>query len=171
MAKLYLDVDGVLGPFGAPVDLMHLEWGDFADASHNDTRFYLQLSPSMAKALWDVVDGDICWLTTWEANNWCNLKVAPSLEWCELPVLERKGTQKFSGYIEHYKGVWWKFGALREHDPKGKFVWIDDELDRRIKNESELAHWLNERDALAISPDPQVGITKAHIEQIREFFA
>lgn len=166
---IYLDVDGVLNaldPFRLSDHTPGAEtWPDFTehDVSLNEgggliQKFRLHLSQQMAAALWDVVDGDIIWHTTWnQGPPHSNKKISPLLGWPTLPYLP---------YKSWHRDSWWKLDVIREADLPEKFVWIDDDF----AYELEAQKWATEKGGLWIAPDPRVGITPDHIERIADYY-
>lgn len=158
---LFLDVDGVLSPFASDSDA----WDDFTDTP--GAGFELPLSRSMAAALAGL-DLESVWLTTWEHE--ANKVVAPALGWDPLEVIE-------SGTLKSSRRRWWKLAALdwwMAGHASRPFVWIDDDIrselapdpDRRLAR----YRWATSSSPfLLICPDRDVGITRAHIEEIKAF--
>ncbi len=158
MAKLFLDVDGVINAFS-----VHSEaWDDWttAPAHANGVAWSITWSPSMLEQL-HALGMDLIWTTSWMEFAPINLAGAinfghgkryltpidgkweyPTIIWKQLAV---------SGEVKHLNGE--------------KFVWIDDEM------EEQFILWAADHNGLAIKTDEDHGITKADLKRIAEFLA
>lgn len=158
-----LDVDGVLSPYGTA----NSAFDDWADPTHADVP--ISLSKTMANGLWDT-GISIEWLTSW--GDGANRIIGRHFNWPDLVVWGR--TQTPGGFrinAEHQLGWWkWRWAALRSRSGE-PFVWIDDELDERRAGDGRIDQWSAglRQPHLLISPQPSIGLTPDHIDQIREF--
>lgn len=157
---LYLDVDGVLAPFEiSPSKLT--EW-DFNYDFHSDEesgRFHLLLSQQMADAIM-ALGCDIRWLTTWCANkDHANPNVGARFDWPRLPVCHKERLSDDFWKVRHIK---------RELDqPGSRVIWIDDSA-RSLIYPFEPGELDPHSRLLTIIPDSNVGVTRAHIDQISQ---
>lgn len=147
---LFLDVDGVLSPLRGP----STAWDDWEEVPFNE--YYLLLSRDMADAI-DELSVRIVWLTTW--RDLANSHICSWLD-CEDQAVVVGG-----GEIEP---AVWKAGAVRDHvlDGGGPFVWIDDNLDDMVRLIEPAL--VNHRHLL-LQPDPYVGLTRSHLDQVERF--
>ncbi|WP_425307330.1 HAD domain-containing protein [Ammonicoccus fulvus] len=147
---LFLDVDGVLIPFGRS-DIP--TFGDNPDAAHPLlTRVDPALGPRLAALPLDLV-----WATTWEED--ANDLIAPRLGLGRLPVVE---------WIDADPpvGVHWKTASLVEAAGSRPFAWIDDELTGRDQQ------WIDARhpaSVLLLKSRPDVGLTFDQLEEIADW--
>lgn len=159
--SLYLDVDGVVCPFGAADNT---PWGsvwNYAFAGMLEVAY----APELVEALNGLVGipGLRCvWLTSWEELAPGVLCPATGIDGAEWPVLTADGAGTGSD--------WWKLEALQsdlEASGTDRIIWADDQL----AFESQAQAWariLGGR-ALLVSPDPRRGLTPLDIEAIRGF--
>jgi len=155
VARLYLDVDGVLCPFVTPlVD----EFGDWqvVPGSH-DTPW----SPTLASMI-DELEAQRVWLTSWEYG--ANERLCPLFSWPEQLVLEHRPGS-----------LWWKLDALVQHHPRGvPFIWVDDEMDVRREEIGKIfSDSVTSLDApyLLISTRSNQGLTRANLTSVAAFLA
>ena len=160
---LYLDVDGVVCPFGATGKTPWDSGWRLANAG--------MLEVAYAGALVDGLNGlaglpglRCVWLTSWEDMAAEYLCPAIGLDGGHWPCLTAAG----AGTGE----TWWKLAALQEdlaaNTPDG-MVWIDDQL----RYEQEALAWaafLGPR-ILMVSPDPRRGISPAELAAVSTFAA
>lgn len=160
-ATLYLDVDGVLCPFGpeGPSD-----WGtDFVHAAIGLTGVHY--APGLVEELNRLSHRPgvrFVWLTSWEDMAPQYLCRAIGLDGRHWPVL-RCGEQ--NGIHE-----WWKLEAIQrdiERYSPVRAVWIDDQLGF----EEAAGAWTSMVGSgiLAISPEPRRGISRAELRRIKAF--
>lgn len=162
---LFLDVDGCLNVFGFKPQN---EWGDQFQVNISMSEgqtFSHKLSKNLGAALVEL-PVEIIWLTTWTHDAWKigkeigledNYKVLDPKEMFEPGKL-------FFGNWKHKCLI----KQLKE-DPRD-FIWIDDDaiyhfLGTDAENEADT---LDVR-SLFITPDNSCGISRAHIEEIKEF--
>jgi hypothetical protein len=158
---LYLDVDGVVCPFGASGKT---PWGSgwsLANAGMLEVAFAGELVDGLNRLA--RLPGLRCvWLTSWEDMAPQYLCPAIGLAGGRWSWLTAAGVGSGDG--------WWKLTALQEDlhtsTPDG-IVWIDDQL--RYEREAQAwAAFLGAR-ILVISPDPRVGISPAELEAVTAF--
>jgi hypothetical protein len=158
---LYIDVDGVICPFGPEGDS---GWGSgwqYSDAGLLPVAY----APELVDGLNGIaaMAGVRCvWLTSWEELAPQYLCPATSLDGARWPYLTAAGAGSGAG--------WWKLRAIQddvENTSPEAVAWIDDQL----MFEAEAQAWarLLGRRILALSPDPRRGISPAELEQIRSF--
>lgn len=159
--SLYLDVDGVVSPFGP---LGNTDWGSdwqYANAGILEVMFAAELVEELNQ-LSRLRGVRFVWLTSWEGLAPKFLCPAIGLDGQQWPVLSRADWDR--GH------EWWKLEAIQrdiEVSVPGRIVWIDDQLDY----EGSAGAWieiLGER-MLGISPDPRRGLSRADIAAIRAF--
>ncbi|KIS27497.1 hypothetical protein TV39_10520 [Arthrobacter sp. SPG23] len=159
--SLYLDVDGVICPFGAAGAT---DWGSpwrTSDAGLLEVTYAGELVESLNALA--VTPGLRCvWLTSWEEMAPDYLCPAIGLAGREWPVLASDGLGGGGG--------WWKLQALQrdiEASAPDRAVWIDDQLDF----EAEARAWASVlgRRLLLISPHPRRGLSRAELEAVRAF--
>jgi hypothetical protein len=153
---IYLDFDGVLNPWpytpGANLDYdfdRHLRYGPYA----------VRVSTAMIDDLVKVAaesGAQIVWCSTWclvpEDTAWLRANVL------DVPALPLR--KRMSSYGNHFKWDGQEAHYL-EHSDGDRFVWIDDEAlpyeeDRGVSG-------------LYIAPEGDVGLTKEHMKQIKEW--
>lgn len=158
---LYLDVDGVVCPFGASGKT---PWGSswsLANAGMLEVAFAGELVDGLNRLA--RLPGLRCvWLTSWEDMAPQYLCPAIGLAGVRWSWLTAAGAGSGDG--------WWKLTALQQDldtsTPDG-IVWIDDQL--RYEREAQAwAAFLGER-ILVISPDPRMGISPAELEAVTAF--
>lgn len=158
---LYLDVDGVVCPFG-PEGASG--WGSswqYADAGLLPVAY----APELVDGLNGIaaMAGVRCvWLTSWEDLAPQYLCPAIGLDGERWPCLTAAGTGTGAG--------WWKLRAIQddvEASSPESVAWIDDQL----AFEAEAQSWTTVmgRRILALSPDPRRGISPAELDRIRSF--
>lgn len=158
---LYLDVDGVVCPFGATGKT---PWGSgwiLANAGVLEVAYAGQLVDGLN---WlSRLPGVRCvWLTSWEEMAAEYLCPAIGLAGGHWPCLTADGAGTGEG--------WWKLAALQEdlvaNAPDG-IVWIDDQL----RYEQEALAWAGflGRRILTVSPDPRRGISPAELAAVGAF--
>lgn len=160
-ATLYLDVDGVINPYGAQG---RTGWGSdwaLADAGILDVAF----APELVRRLNALAARSALrcvWLTTWE-------RMAPELL-CPAIMLDGGAWPVLSGARRDHGGSWWKLDAIRRdvaRHPADRLVWLDDQLD----HEPQALAWAEAWGArmLHISPDPRCGLTPRHLDAVEAF--
>lgn len=104
------------------------------------------------------------WLTSWEEQAPQLLAPAIGLDAAGWDVLH--GVEN----DDPMNGYWWKLDALCEdlarHRPD-RFIWFDD----GIASDPATLHWLagTEVPHLVIAPEIDQGLTRAHVDAVREF--
>ncbi|MET3206107.1 MULTISPECIES: HAD domain-containing protein [unclassified Arthrobacter] len=158
---LYLDVDGVVCPFGATGDT---PWGTgwrLANAGLLEVAYAGQLVDGLNQ-LSRAPGVRFVWLTSWEDMAAEYLCPAIGLAGSRWPCLTAEGGGTGEG--------WWKLAALQEDlaasDPDG-IVWIDDQL-RYEEQAMGWAAFLGPR-ILTVSPDPRRGISPAELAAVSAF--
>lgn len=160
--NIYIDVDGVINAFGPnsrrkTLTGWHGEW-----STKKINSFPITWSHELIVKLHDLSKTKgvtIKWLTTWTNEAPEILCPGINLDGKNWPVVG-DGPQ----YSD--KHGWWKLAAIRD-DIKAsrpeKAIWIDDDL----RMEREAMWWICEnRNVLAISPEPSLGITSHEIKRI-----
>jgi hypothetical protein len=156
---LYLDVDGVVCPFG-PTGTS--PWGSawsVANAGMLEVAYAGELVAGL-NGLARLPGLRCVWLTSWEDMAPRYLCPALGLDGGRWPWLVAAGAGE----------GWWKLAALQEDvaatTPNG-IVWIDDQL----RYEQDAQAWADILGAriLAISPDPRRGISPAELAAVTGF--
>ena len=157
---IYLDVDGVINAVTkrAPTST---GWGEYARRKVNS--FAIMFAPDLVTALNELAARDdvtIKWLTTWEKDAAEDLSPALGINGQDWAVL--------TGDQEAWRGGdWWKLAAITadvEETAPEQFFWIDDDL----AGEAAALSWLDSRpEGAAITPNMRLGLTLAHIDEIR----
>lgn len=172
--KLYLDIDGVLNAAHN-----RLSWGDDGRRIGNAVgglsddgkplpperhrKFRMMWSDTLIQEL-NKLDVEIAFATTWRTDGRDSVAPLMGLNIPDNPfvLLPLNGTLSFPS-------INWKYDAMRERyavDNTERFIWIDDELSDLNWDSRVSAHFPH---ALLISPDPNVGISKNHIQRIKEY--
>ena len=172
--KLYLDIDGVLN-----ADFNHLSWGDVGrrvgtamgglsdDGKPLPPERHRKFRMMWNDALIQELNGlglEIAFATTWRTDARDSVAPLMGLEIDEDPFV----LLPLSGFLS-FPSIHWKYAAMRERyavDNTERFIWIDDELSDLNWDSRVSAHFPY---ALLISPDPNVGISKNHIQRIKEY--
>lgn len=149
-ATVYLDVDGVLLPTSHDAH-PDFEWRSAADGS--------RWAPEVVSDLAGL-PAEVVWLTTWQEE--ANTFLCPLFGWDPLPVCRRRP-----------EVIWWKFEALLRDHPGGPFVWIDDELDQRLTDNTTIRPRLDAIGTpyLLVSPAPRRGMDRVELQRVAEFLA
>lgn len=170
---IFLDVDGVLNPWLATRPQKW--WADYVkhDVNIRNTNYRVWRSQELGAALASL-DADIVWATTW--NEDANPEWAAKFGWEDKPVAHVHPTFHRIGMEHNNSGKLecvWQWFQDHEETP---FIWIDDmhgNYDRAWAAGEEEASVLRldapKFMALCITPDPHVGLTKDHIEQMEVF--
>ncbi|WP_411376298.1 HAD domain-containing protein [Arthrobacter sp. MPF02] len=158
---LYIDVDGVICPFGPQGTT---DWGSawcLADAGMLPVAYARELVDglnSLART-----DGVRCvWLTSWEELAPQYLCPAISLDGTWWPCLSGAGAGSGT--------AWWKLRAIQDHveaTMPDAVAWIDDQLAFEA-DAREWARFLGRR-ILSVSPDPRRGISRHELAAVRAF--
>lgn len=159
--SLYLDVDGVICPFGATGST---DWGSAWGRSAVGL-LEVSYAVELVTALNDLAgrpDLRFVWLTSWERMAPEFLCPAVGLAGQDWPVLANEGLGSGDS--------WWKLNAIQqdlETVPSERAVWIDDQLNFE-RAASAWAAFLGPR-LLLISPDPRRGLSRSELESVRAF--
>lgn len=160
-ATLYLDVDGVICPFGpAGTSAWGSEWCH-ADAGLLPVAYAQELVDGL-NSLAVAPDVTCIWLTSWEEMAAQYLCPAIGLEGGRWPCLTADGGNTGEG--------WWKLAALQEDLERSsaeRIVWIDDQL-RFEREAQDWARFLGAR-ILLVSPHPRLGISPAELASVNSF--
>jgi hypothetical protein len=158
---LYLDVDGVVCPFG-PAG--RNGWGTpwlRADAGLLPVAFARELVAGL-NSLAATAELRCVWLTSWEELAPQYLCPAIGLDGARWPHLTAEGAGSGPG--------WWKLHAIQddvERTAPDAVAWVDDQL----AYEAEAQAWgrIMGRRLLAVSPDPRQGISPSELEAVSSF--
>lgn len=101
---LFLDVDGVVLPFGADLDDLGTELGRRLTA----------------------LPGELVWATAWEHG--ANEMIAPRLGLPRLPVVEWREPTVAQDSLDQYYNLHWKTRRVVEWADGRDFAWADDEV-------------------------------------------
>lgn len=159
--SLYLDVDGVLCPYGP---LGTTDWGtewELAGAGLMEVQYAAELVRELNR-LSHRPGVRFVWLTSWEELAPRYLCRAIGLDGHKWPVF------RYSDQKRRYD--WWKLEAIQGDVAKNapsRIVWIDDQLGF----EAAAQAWMDGLGGriLGISPDPRRGITRAELRDIGAF--
>jgi len=160
---LYLDVDGVVCPFGPQGTT---DWGSpwqQADAGLLPVTFAAELVAGL-NTLARTPGLRCVWLTSWEELAPQYLCPAVGLKGSRWPYLSADGAAGGTG--------WWKLRAIQDDVESTRpeaVAWVDDQL----AFEAEAQRWARflGRRILTVSPHPRRGITPAELDRIRSFLA
>ena len=158
---ILLDVDGVVNRFPQleRIPRRHEEFDDLCET--RAAGFPILYSPEMGRRL-AALEADICWLTTWEAGDLANRRIAPLFGWEPLPTIARGDHDRRAGW-----NGWWKSSAAKEHMTRHQrpFVWLDDELAAARKH-GQLA-WLRRCELPHLLISPELGLLPRHLDRIK----
>ena len=160
---LYLDVDGVVCPFGPEGTT---GWGSAwqrADAGLLPVAFAAELVAGL-NSLARTPGLRCVWLTSWEELAPQYLCPAVGLAGSDWPYLAADGAAGGAG--------WWKLRAIQEdveNTAPDVVAWVDDQL--AFEAEAQLWTRFLGRRVLTVSPHPRRGITPAELDRIRSFLA
>jgi hypothetical protein len=150
--KLFLDIDGVLAPFdNRQPDMEPVVVGGWHGT--------IIVSRSVIARLADLHAREVVaieWLTSWEDD--ANTVLAP-----------RVGLDTYPVHMEpaHRTELYWKEHVVRDHAATGaRFIWVDDEMTDHDAHVTVAADY---PDGLVIAPDPHVGLTHEHLDQIEAY--
>lgn len=157
---LLLDVDGVLNP--CPFDKNRSSDWAFEKTFRSTLAsggFNLNLSWEMGQALLGL-GCEIVWLTTWILDwDHANENIGRAFGWAEKKVPEVTREQ------------FWKILEVKRilAEPGPKVVWIDDDALNFLELFEDGADLDPHSRLLVVCPDSSVGLTKAHLQEIKEF--
>jgi hypothetical protein len=146
---LFLDVDGVLLPFGGPHPPVSGTGGDAVLS---------RLRPSQGRRLVEL-GCELVWATSWGPE--ANTELAPRLGLPALPVLEESED-------DVPRGVHWKTAAVVRRAAGRPFVWVDDEIGDADRVWVRAAH---PAPALLYRVDPRVGLTDGDVRTVGAWLA
>lgn len=172
---LVCDVDGCLNPCPFnPTTTRDWVWEPQFTSDEPSGSFPLNLSREMADAI-TALNCDLRWLTTW--GHHAHRNMGARFGWPQYPVAAGPGDPGLVlpfGYWKHTS--LWKpravFDLLAEPGPP--VVWIDDDIRGYldINYEDLLGRELDPHDRLlAVAPVYDTGITRMHLEMVREWLA
>jgi hypothetical protein len=154
---LFLDVDGVLIPYGigpAPDSPTVLLAGPDADEE-----LLSRINPALGPRLL-LLGCELVWATGWEDE--ANDVISPRVKLPRLPVLEWNSADVESGPSRLH----WKTRGLIDCAGGRPFVWVDDEISQADRDWIELDH---PGSALLYRIDYQIGLTEADIGVIERW--
>jgi hypothetical protein len=158
---LYLDVDGVICPFGTEG---RTAWGTpwrRADAGLLPVAFAAELVEGL-NSLAAMPELRCVWLTSWEDLAPQYLCPAIGLDGSRWPFLTTEGSGSGAG--------WWKLRAIQadvEETGPAAVAWADDQL----AFEAEAQAWAGVmgRRLLTLSPNPRRGIAPGELDAVEAF--
>jgi Swiss Army Knife RNA repair-like protein len=148
-ALLFLDIDGVLNPWAAPVCPPGY-------AEHRWRRRKAWLSPAHGPALRELTGVELVWASSWGED--ANALVGKALGLPPLPVVTFAGPHADTGPD-------WKFTAVRRFAYGRPLAWFDDDFELRAgARERFLAR--RDQPTLLVPVDPAAGLTAAHVDAV-----
>ena len=162
---LLLDIDGVLNAYGFRPGVTCLPddgYGDLVELdvpSEDEGVFRFWTSPTLIAELIELATSpriEVAWLTTWQDQ--ANRHAGPVLGLPSFPVAARTAGEDDGG---------WKVQAAVEALRLGRpVIWVDDV---EITPSARAAFASSGVPHLLIAPDPEVGLTRAHVASLRRF--
>ncbi|MEV6964568.1 HAD domain-containing protein [Hamadaea sp. NPDC051192] len=146
---VFLDVDGVLLPFGGTRPAAPI-----LDPAEHDHPLLHRLDRSLGPLLLGL-DADLVWATTWMAD--ANDLLAPRLGLPPLPVVDFLEDDDPGSHLH------WKTRALVAWAGDRPFAWLDDEFTDVDRDWIEARHT---RPALAYKVASAVGLTRADLDAV-----
>jgi len=184
--RIYLDVDGVLNAIPAASDIVtRTGWPRFERVQVNG--YWITFAPELLRALeaihdwthWSL-DGDeeedsveIVWLTTWREKATADL--APAIDFNAKHWRVVSDGDSAHGYVKlgfSDYSYWWKVDALATdliENPVDYVVWLDDDQVAYNDSVTSIIKKFNDTQFLTIAPHTTVGLTRDHIDLIRQF--
>ncbi|GAA4623675.1 HAD domain-containing protein [Cellulomonas oligotrophica] len=149
MTVLYLDVDGVLLPFGAPS-------APARPAAPRGNPLTSRLDVGLACAV-SALPVELVWATTWGQD--ANDLLAPLLGWSALPVLDPAEPSAEDTWFRLH----WKTRSILRHAAGRDLVWVDDEI---ADADEEWVHAHHPGRALLVRVAPRVGLRRDDVEAL-----
>jgi hypothetical protein len=154
-AILFLDVDGVLIPYGGDERVPDSASVARSGPETDDERHLRRIDPTLGARLL-ALGCDLVWATGWEDR--ANEVVAPLVGLPALPVLNWELTDMVSSWLH------WKTATIVAFAAGRPMVWLDDELTGRDQEWVAMAHPAR---ALLHRVDPRTGLTEADLDAVR----
>ena len=155
--KIFLDIDGTINAHSDKPPRINTQWrGDWGRVKQG--KYWILWSQELVAALTDLSeleDVEVIWLTDWSH------KAPAAGEMFGLPEFD---------YIPEFESEdgWWKLRYVQEtwETRDSRIVWLDD----LIGGSSETSNWsMGRKDLLTISPNQYHGLSRKHIESVRDF--
>lgn len=101
------------------------------------------------------------WLTTW------NYQAVHLLE--PLLGIKSESVLYYKMQLNEFRNQKRKYDLLKEHQASNPtpFIWVDDVATKRY----DPSHWLTHSNRLIIQPNPKLGVTDNHLQEIKSFLA
>ncbi len=149
---LFLDIDGVLIPFGSsdtPV---------YADPAHGDrvNPLLSRINPELGRILCDL-PYDLYWASSWSDD--ANEVISPLLGMPVLPVVAWVAD-------DPPRGVHWKTPDLLRAAGGRPFAWLDDEITTLDRQYVAMHH---AAPTLLLRSDPAIGVSDAELGELRRW--
>ncbi|WP_104817725.1 HAD domain-containing protein [Kitasatospora sp. MMS16-BH015] len=159
---LFLDVDGVLIPFGGAASSYPAFPPEPGPDALGVNPLLTRIDPGQGARLAEL-HGELVWATTWlgEANEW----VAPRLGLPPAEVLDWPEPSE-SEELDERRGLHWKTRAIVARAAGRPFVWVDDEIGAADRAWVAAHH---EGPALLYRVDPRIGLVAADYPALDEW--
>jgi hypothetical protein len=151
---LFLDVDGVLLPFGAGPDDLPGGYRDHAGSADVPHPLLGRLDPGLGPRL-VALGCELVWASTWGAD--ANDVLAP---WLGLPALRCVALDDDAPVVG---GLHWKTATLLSFAGTQPFAWLDDEVTALDAEHVRLGHGAP---ALVRRVDHRFGVTDADLDAV-----